>query len=186
MMDAVAGERSLVWTTGEDARPELDIAALVQQFSGLLYRVAFSVVRQPAEAEDVVQETFLRVLEARRKLREVREMRPWLVRIAWNCALDRKRRITPAQLDETFANTLLSRETAADQALAQARELAEVLAALDHLPARERQVLVLSAIEELSTAEIADVVGRSESSVRSIAFRARTRLHERLQKGARR
>ena len=57
-----------------------------------LYRVAFSVLRNPADAEDAVQEAFLRVLRHRDTLDEVRDHRVWLIRIVWNIVLDRKRR----------------------------------------------------------------------------------------------
>ena len=57
-----------------------------------LYRVAFSVLRNAADAEDAVQEAFLRVLRHRDTLGEVRDHRVWLIRIVWNIVLDRKRR----------------------------------------------------------------------------------------------
>ena len=57
-----------------------------------------------------------------------------------------------------------------------------VLDAIDRLPMREREVVLLSAMEELSTAEIGAVLGRSESSVRSLLFRARGHLRERLER----
>src|SRR5277367_3314385 len=68
------------------------ITALVAEYSTTLYRVAYSVTRNAAEAEDIVQETFLRVLKHQGKLDEIRDARVWLVRIAWNLSLDRKRR----------------------------------------------------------------------------------------------
>jgi RNA polymerase sigma-70 factor (ECF subfamily) len=173
-------EIGLGWLASEDARDEPDIAALVTVFSRLLYRVAFSIVRHPAEAEDVVQETFLRVLENRLQLPSIRDLRPWLVRIAWNLALDRKRRIQPAQLDELLAAGLASSERPADEVLAEARRLAEVLTLMERLPRHERNVLLLAAVEELTTTEIAAVLGKSESSIRSLLFRARAHIQERL------
>src|ERR1019366_7971579 len=68
------------------------IAALVDQYAGTLYRVAYSVLRNSADAEDAVQETYLRVLRHRDSLNEVRDQRVWLIRIVWNIVLDRKRR----------------------------------------------------------------------------------------------
>ena len=62
------------------------------QYAGTLYRVAFSVLRNPSDAEDAVQEAFLRVLRHRDTLDEVRDQRVWLIRIVWNIVLDRKRR----------------------------------------------------------------------------------------------
>src|ERR1700759_4708289 len=68
------------------------LTGLVEEYSATLYRVAYSVTRNAADAEDVVQEAFLRVLRHLNKLGEVRDYRVWLVRIAWSLVLDRKRR----------------------------------------------------------------------------------------------
>jgi RNA polymerase sigma-70 factor, ECF subfamily len=173
------GEQSLRWFAAERVEAEPDLTVLVHAYSGLLYRVALSVLRNAAEAEDVVQDTFVRVLQQRR-LSDVREMRPWLVRIAWNLAIDRKRRVPVEQMDEMFAAGMVSREVAADDALAEAGRMRAVLDAIERLPMKEREVLLLSAMEELSTAEIGAVMGKSESSVRSLLFRARGHLRERL------
>jgi RNA polymerase sigma-70 factor (ECF subfamily) len=170
----------------EPAGSVTDLAALpslVETYSALLYRVAYSVLRSPDEAEDVVQDVFVRVMEHERDLPTIREMRVWLVRIAWNLALDRRRRIRPEQMDEPFAAALVSRSVPADQALSEARRVKAVMAQIERLPSKERHVLLLSAIEELGTADMAAVLGRSESAVRALLFRARTRLRERLGRG---
>jgi RNA polymerase sigma-70 factor, ECF subfamily len=159
---------------------EIDLAGLVTVYSSLLFRVAHSVLRSRAEAEDVVQDCFVRVLEHRRKLDQIRDMRVWLIRIAWNLALDRRRRIRPDQMDEAFARTLVGRDIPADEALAEGLKLALVLREIERLPRREREVMLLSAMDELGTAEIAAVLGRTESATRALLFRARTRLKQRL------
>jgi RNA polymerase sigma-70 factor (ECF subfamily) len=71
----------------------------------------------------------------------------------------------------------------ADQQITGTTEIAAVLAAIDLLPNKEREVLLLTAVEELTTTEIATILKRSESSVRSLIFRARTHLKQRLEKG---
>jgi RNA polymerase sigma-70 factor (ECF subfamily) len=113
------------------------------------------VLRSRTEAEDVVQDVFIRVLEHRRSLSTVRDMRVWLIRIAWNLALDRKRRKRPEQLDESFAKSLASATMPADAAMEEAQRFQSVLREIERLPKAERHVLLLSAIEELGTAEIA-------------------------------
>ncbi len=177
------GDESLRWFAAERVEAEPDVTALVAAYSGLLYRVAFSVLRNAAEAEDVVQDTFVRVLERRSALTEVREFRPWLVRIAWNLALDRKRRVPVEQMDALFAEGLVANDVAADVALDEVQQMTRVLREMDALPKTERYVLLLSAVEELGTAEIGTVLGKSESAVRALLFRARTRLKDRLTKG---
>jgi RNA polymerase sigma-70 factor (ECF subfamily) len=161
---------------------ETDITALVQTYSGLLFRVAHSILRNRAEAEDAVQDAFLRVLEHKKELPAVRDLRVWLVRITWNLAIDRRRRIRPDQLDEPFAESLVARTIPADQSLSDARQIAATLREIERLPKPERHALLLSAIDELSITEISTVLHRSESAVRALLFRARTRLRERLEK----
>jgi len=152
------------------------LSALVSQYSGTLYRVAYSVLRNAADAEDAVQETFMRVLRHRDSLGEVRDQRVWLIRIVWNIVLDRKRRSkTRPETDDVaeLARVLPVKGLSAEQRAAAAEHHAHVLACVEQLPAKERQVMMLSAFEELNSVEIASVVGITESSVRSRLFRAR-------------
>ena len=162
---------------------EATLEALVSQYASALYRVAYSVLRNAADAEDAVQETFLRVLRHRDTLDEVRDQRVWLIRIVWNIVLDRKRRAkTRPETDdvEELARVLPSAGLSAEQFAAAAQHHAHVLSCVDKLPTKERQVLMLSAFEELSSVEIAGVLGITESSVRSRLFRARNLMAEML------
>jgi RNA polymerase sigma-70 factor, ECF subfamily len=176
-------EECLVLSSVENVGSEIDLTALVETYSSLLFRVAHSVLRCRAEAEDVVQDAFVRVMEHHRSLNAVRDMRVWLVRIAWNLAIDRKRRLRPEPMDERFAERLVATNVPADKALDEAERMKVVLRELERLPKTERHILLLSSIEELSNAEMARVLGRSESAVRALLFRARTRLRKRLEKG---
>jgi RNA polymerase sigma-70 factor (ECF subfamily) len=174
---------SLALSATQTAGSEIDLAALVETYSGLLFRVSHSVLRNQAEAEDVVQDAFVRVIEHRLSLPAVRDMRVWLVRIAWNLALDRRRRIRPEQMDELFAESLVGNNLPADVALNEAQRMTAVFREIERLPRTERQVLLLSALEELETVEMAQIMGKSESAVRALLFRARTRLRDRLDRG---
>src|SRR6202161_1389652 len=150
----------------EDARSAVDLAAMVDAYSALLFRIASSVLRSRTEAEDVVQDVFIRLLQHRHSLSTVRDMRVWLIRIAWNLALDRKRRKRPEQLDEMFAKSLASATVPADAVMEEAQRFQSVLREIERLPKAERHVLLLSAIEELDTAEIAAVLRRRGGAVR--------------------
>ena len=107
-------------------------------------------------------------------------MRVWLVRIAWNLALDRKRRKRPDQMDDAVVTALASKTISADVAMEGAERFQAALREVERLPKAERHVLLLSALEDLTTVEIARVLGRSESAVRALLSRARARLRERL------
>jgi len=171
----------------EESRREAEmtaIAALVDQYSSTLYRVAHSILRNSTDAEDAVQEAFLRVMRHRDSLHEIRDQRVWLVRIVWNIALDRKRRAkTRPETDDVteMARILPAKGLTPEQVASGAEHHARVLTCLEQLPAKEREVLTLTAFEELNSVEIAEVLGVTESTVRSRLFRARNLMGELLE-----
>ena len=113
------------------------ITALVTEYSATLYRVAYSVMRNAAEAEDAVQEAFLRVLKHRDKLEDIRDHRVWLIRITWNVVLDRKRRgKTRPENDDIadFVRVLPSNDRRADESLISSQEHKRILDLVDRLP----------------------------------------------------
>ena len=163
--------------------PEQDlnttVMAMVYQYSALLKRVARSVTHDASEAEDVVQETFLRVLRHENKLAELQNARRWLVRITWNLALDRKRRAKRRNQSDDFeevARLLTTGALSAETALIAAQRHSRILRLIDTLPAKERKVLLLSGVSELSSAEIALVLKTTDSTIRSRLYRARKAL----------
>ena len=163
-------------SNGDAGSREAAFARIVEEHARFLYRVAHSLLRHPQDAEDAVQEAFMRVLRHRDTLAEVRDQRVWLIRIVWNIVLDRKRRAkTRPETDDVaeLARVLPSNGLSAEAQAAAAQHHAQVLACVEKLPAKERQVLMLSAFEELNSVEIATVLGITESSVRSRLFRAR-------------
>lgn len=163
--------------------PEQDInatfIAMVYQYSALLNRVAQSVMHDASEAEDVVQETFLRALRHLDKIAELRDARKWLIRITWNLALDRKRRAKVRRQTYDFqevARFLTTGALSAEAELITAQRRAGVLRHIDTLPLREREVFLLSAVNELSNVEIALVLKTTDSTIRSRLYRARKAL----------
>jgi RNA polymerase sigma-70 factor (ECF subfamily) len=171
---------TLVLSSAERAGEEVDLAALVETYATTMFRVAHSVVRSREEAEDVVQDAFVRVIEHKSKLGKIRDLRVWLVRIAWNLALDKRRRVRPEQMDEVFVAGLAASAVPVDRVLDETQKMLAVLAEMEWLPKKEREALLLASTEELTAAEMAKVLGRSESAVRALVFRARSRLKQRL------
>jgi RNA polymerase sigma-70 factor (ECF subfamily) len=108
----------------------------------------------------------------------------WLVRIAWNLVLDRKRRAkTRPQVDdfEDLARVLPTGELSAEKMVITAQRHARILGLIDTLPEREREVLLLSAVNELSTVEIALILKTTESTIRSRLYRARHALAAKME-----
>jgi RNA polymerase sigma-70 factor (TIGR02957 family) len=141
---------------------------------GLLFTVAYELLGSAADAEDVVQETWLRWAEADQAV--VRDPRAYLVRIVTRQALNRLRTVTRRREDyvgEWLPEPLLtSPDVAEDVELAESVSIA-MLTVLETLAPTERAVLVLHEVFEVPYDEIADAVGRSSAAVRQIAHRAR-------------
>src|SRR6516164_10657671 len=115
---------------------ERALVALVDQYATILYRVAFSVLRNPTDAEDAVQEAFLRVLRHRDTLGEIRDHRVWLIRIVWNVVLDRKRRAkTRPETEDVseLARVLPATGLNAEEIAVAAQHHARVLSCMDKL-----------------------------------------------------
>jgi len=158
---------------------ELEVA--VREHARLVYRIAYSVLRNHHDAEDATQETFLRVLRYRRKLAGIREPRTWLARIAWRVAVERRRKVAAVAIDEIEeVAPVKSPSVSAEQILlgAETSEILERLIAA--LPSKLRDPLTLSTLEEMTPGNIAEVLGIRESAVRSRLFRARQALKEKL------
>ncbi len=161
------------------------LEALVREHSRLVYRVAYAVLRSHPDAEDATQETFLRVLRYSSKLAEVEEPKTWLARIAWRVAVDRSKRrsrtreVALEDPEEPIAEAA-SPDAPADETLHGAEVSAQLERMIAALPAKLREPLVLSAIEEMSPREIAVTLGINEAAVRSRVFRARQILREKV------
>ena len=161
------------------------LEALVRDHSRLVYRIAYAVLRRHHDAEDATQETFLRVLRYSSKLATVDDPKTWLVRIAWRVAVDRSKkrgRQREVSLDdpEKPSEEVASSETSADQTLNGTQVSAAVERLIAALPAKLRQPLILSTIEEMSPREVAATLGINEAAVRSRVFRARQILKEKF------
>jgi RNA polymerase sigma-70 factor, ECF subfamily len=159
---------------------------LVRQHSRLVYRIAYAALRSHHDAEDATQETFLRVLRHKDKLEEVDDPKSWLARIAWRVSVDRsKRRGSQREISlddsERPGEQAPSTETPADEAMRGSQAGARLERLIAALPEKLRQPLILSAIEEMASREVAVTLGINEAAVRSRVFRARQILREKLQ-----
>jgi RNA polymerase sigma-70 factor, ECF subfamily len=148
----------------------------------LIYHVAYSIVRNHHDAEDVTQETFMRALRHVGKLDEIKDMRAWLARIAWRIAVDRKPSSRHVNMDDLEERGEEARSPAvpADEVVLENQLRAMLEPMIASLPMKLRGPLVLSTIEELSPRDVAAMLGINEAVVRSRLFRARTILREKL------
>jgi RNA polymerase sigma-70 factor (ECF subfamily) len=184
----MAGQAILGETVLKHAMPmetASTVETLVADYTGMVFRIAFSILRNHHDAEDATQECFLRVVKFK-ELHRVRNAKTWLARVAWTTALDKRRSAREmASLDEEILGaplleSLRDAAPAADDRMAgrQMQELLERLIA--GLPEDLRYPLELSTVQELNSVEIAEVMEIPEASVRTRLFRARKQLKEKL------
>lgn len=159
------------------------------QYLDNLYRYALVLTHSQVEAEDLVQETYVRAIEAFARLREDSNVRGWLFTILRNLWFNqlRKHRTGP-QLVEVDADGLFIDELAGN--LPDAHEILEkeesalnVRAAIKKLPSEFQEILMLREFEELSYQEIATVLGCPAGTVMSRLGRARAKLKVLLSEG---
>ena len=167
---------------------------LVEQHSLALFRVAFRMTGSESDAEEVVQETFLRAYQQRESFEARSNVGTWLYRIAVNGCIDllRKRKrhdahLEPLDSDEPSAPVLAlaSNSPAADRLVYSAQLSQRVANVLERLSSVERAAFVLRHYEELSTEEIAQSLGLSNSAAKQAVFRAVQKMRKALEPWAR-
>ena len=160
-----------------------DLAAfeqLMRRHNRALYRTARSIVKDDAEAEDVLQEAYLLAFRAMADFRGEASMSTWLTRIVINEAIGRTRRRSAEIIPLDVEDTMDERQERPEQALlrSEARRLIE--RKIDGLPDSFRTVFVLRALEEMTVEETAACLAIPEATVRTRYFRARGLLREAL------
>ena len=143
-----------------------------------LYRVAFYMLESEAEAEDAVQEVFLKLWDTRDALDGIRNAKAYALTLLKNLCLDRIRRARhlsyPEQLPEPEVPHLQDDEMDARM------RLDKVLEAVKALPERQREILLLRTVEGLSYEEIAERTGMNYLTLRVLLSRARTTIKSKL------
>jgi RNA polymerase sigma factor (sigma-70 family) len=158
---------------------------LMERHYRRLYRIALAYLRNPDDALDAVQETFVKAFQNAVRWDGASEVGPWLSRIAVNHAIDRyrrekRRRRTLAPFDDG-ARELPATDQPSPERTALGREVGvKIAAALRALPEKQRAVFVLRHYEEHTLEEIAGVLGLSLGTVKSSLHRAIRGLRERL------
>lgn len=165
---------------------------LVRRYQDRLFNLAYRVLANQEEAEEVVQDTFLRIHEGANNFRSHNVFAGWLFRIAHNACLDilrvRQKEISNLSFDQTASNDSRERQTVIGQIadgkagpeeqLGQTEQAQLIEASLNMLPEEQRIVVVLRDIEGFAYDEIAQIVGASSGTVRSRIHYGRLKLRE--------
>ena len=171
-----APARQALVTTSGDA---MEFEERLRDSGTLAFRVAYGVLRDRCDAEDVAQEAFVKAFRSFSQLRDRERFRAWLVRTTWRLALDWRR---GHKRREAREQVVAAPPQPSVEQVASARERAAHLwAAIDELPDKLRLAIVLSGIEGHDTREVAALLDIPEGTVRSRLYLARQALAEKLQ-----
>lgn len=159
-------------------------AELIDRFQKKIYSLAFQVLGNHLDADEVVQETFVRVYKKRKELKNVGYFTSFVLRIATNYSIDvlRKRKGHSSIGDDTTSLPgriqldLSQRVATPSDEYENKRLMAEITRALEQLPPKQRLTAILHDIEGYSKAEIAETFNCPEATVRSNLHIARTKL----------
>src|SRR5437870_5823075 len=161
-------------------------AQLVQQHQRRVFNLAFRMLQQYEEANEVTQETFLAAWQGLPSFRGDAQFSTWLYRIAYNCALkqlEQRKRDKALQVALHAERALESEDSQirADAELDAHDQQALVQEQLSHLPAKYRIVLILRHLQEMTYEEMAEILKMPVGTIKTHLFRARNLLKERLQ-----
>jgi len=176
VVDGYAGN----WAAREltvDGDLEREFEARLVETSALAFRVAYSVLRQREDAEDVAQDAFARAYRHFARLRDRERFRAWLVRTTWRLALDRRR----ADLRRTAREQQHAAPVFELPEGPESQRLAEIWRAIDALPDKLRIVIVLASVEGHDVSDVARLLDIPEGTVKSRLFNARKQLKDRLE-----
>jgi RNA polymerase sigma-70 factor, ECF subfamily len=169
------------------------VALIIQQHNQRLYRIARSILRDDFEAEDALQEAYIRAFTSLDSFRGESQLGTWLARIVMNEALGRLRRRKPTVEFDTFAKAhegsaeiirfpLANPELDPETTMAQREIRALLERAIDALPEAFRTVLVARLIEGMSIEETAELFGIRPETVKTRLHRARKLLKDEMEK----
>jgi RNA polymerase sigma-70 factor (ECF subfamily) len=176
--DARTGDRALALAVSRGERAA--IAALTQRCLPVVHSVARRLLRDPAEAEDIAQETFVKVWRAIDRFDADRaRLETWVARIATNACLDKLRKRREDTLDDD-APERADGAPQADDLLAADASAQRVRAAIAALPERQRAALELCSFQDCTNIEAAEILGVSIEAVESLLARARRKLKTEL------
>lgn len=146
---------------------------IVAAYQNLVYSVALKVMGNQKDAEDAVQETFVKVFKGLKSFRLESKFSTWIYRIAYNTCLDisnlRHNKTAWDDIDDVTWKI-------SDDGVERGSSQYDLDAAISELPLKYRQIIVLFYYNQFSYKEIADIISESEGNVKTLLYRARQHL----------
>lgn len=147
---------------------------IVRTYSDMVYRIAYRYMSDPTDAEDVYSETFLTYFKKERTFESEEHRKAWLIKVTINCA---KTMLSSRSYNDELDDRMLdasTEDTPRD-------EILDLRNAIEKLPPAQKEVITLFYLQDLPIRTIAQILDKSESSIKVTLFRAREKLHQYLE-----
>lgn len=174
----MTGPWVIVETGAAMAEAETDFAERVRENQRRVFQIAYSVLGNPADAEEVAQEAFLSAHQNLGSLRDAERFRGWVNRIAFRLALNRQRGMRRRMLRDTAYSTSMPEISDGAKDADERVLLQQLRRSIENLPRKLRRVLQLAVVDEMDAAQIGSLLGIPAGTVRSRLHAARKLLLE--------
>ena len=152
---------------------------LLNRFERKVFGLAWRLTASEADARDLTQDVFLKVWKNPEAWQPTAKLDTWLYRVAYNAFIDMRRREKPT---EELGETLESPAASPEKAMLLQNEADRVRKAVDSLPARQKEALILCYYQDLKAKDAAQILGLSQGATEALLFRARQSLKDLLGK----
>jgi len=173
-------DKDIVWIEKWLAGDQQAFRQLVVNHKDMIYTIAYNILKNAVEAEDVAQMVFIKAFQKIDSFKRTALFSTWLYRIAYNLSISelRKRNRQLIEADSLYVAKLASTTMDADnEGLEKEEEANQLLKALDRLEAEERALISLYYIQDQSVEQISLITGLGQSNVKTKMFRIRKKLH---------
>ena len=161
--------------TAEEFNQDISIEEVLERYSSMVFRLAFSKTRSKSDAEDITQEVFLKYIKSDKNFNDEEHRKAWLLKVTINAS-------KTLLMSAWFRRTTMIEE--ADEIVTELNEKSEVYYAVLKLPAKYRQIVHLYYYEDMSIESVSNITGIKSSTVKSQLHRARLMMRESLKEDA--
>lgn len=163
----------------------MDVERFKQQFLPFhpkLYRIAFALLENKADAEDILQEAYCKLWNKREELEDIRNPEAFSVTLIKNLCLDFLRSPQANRYEESIEEITLSTDSSPEQQLEEKDKVKLIRGLINRLPEKQRQVIRLRGLDDCSLDEIEQITGLSSANVRTLLSRTRKLIREQFEK----
>lgn len=161
-----------------------DFERLVEKYQSTVFRIAIGLLHNKEDAEEIVQDVFIKVYKSLSSFDAKAAFSTWLYRVTVNASLNvlRKKKRQKLWVELSDILQLISKEKQADALLTEQSDNTLIYQAMNELPALQRVAFVLSKYEELPQARVAEILHLSTGAVEQLIYRAKRNLQQKLEK----